>query len=278
MSAMTSVTLSEAASNIVENLACRVAEHTGGTITPNHLMPYLPMSLELIVSCLDAMVDGSSVFKETRDNILYYEIAAYRDGENRGSLVNVTSCVSCNGELSTGEPGVLCPRCFKTLHLELNRLAERIGWPAQAVYEHEILYLAARHKGEPVAAEALAGRSRYTLKRMRHKLDVLSLKNATRQAVDQATGEVKYLFPAIDYPDNCFRRNMKIITSYPASVMEEVQLKIVRILFSLGLLLIGLLVLGFLHIPFPLLVMIFIIAAPIISLIIWTSRKRPDED
>jgi hypothetical protein len=223
------------------------------------------------------MVDESSVFKETADNIVYYELAAYRCEETGEPLVNVAACLSCGGDLPSNHSRVLCPACFKTLHQELNRLAERIGWPAQAVYEHEILYLASRHAGA-VAAEALAGRSRYTLKRMRQKLNILALKNALRQEIDQAAGEMRYLFPDIDYPRKCYRENMAIINSYPASVMEEVQIKVVRILFTLGFVLIGLLVLAFLHVPFSLLMLLFLVLAPVISLVVWNKKSRPKED
>jgi hypothetical protein len=40
--------LSENLVNVIENLACRVAEATGGEITPHYILPYLPLSLELV--------------------------------------------------------------------------------------------------------------------------------------------------------------------------------------------------------------------------------------
>ncbi len=270
-------TLSEAAANIVENLACRIAERQGGKITANHLIPYLPMSLELIRSCLENMVDGSSVFAEKRDNLVEYEFAAYKDTAVQSGILTVSSCVSCDTDIAGAGRQALCSSCARTLQNELNLLAEKIGWPAQAVYEHEILYLASEHKG-PLPAEGLAGHSRYTLRSMRRKLNKLSLDGYLRQELDQTAGMMTYYFPELNYPKESYRKNMAIIRAHPASVMEEVQIKLVRILFVLGLMFLGLLIMAFLHVPFPILILLFLISAPIVAFFMWRHRSRPEEE
>jgi hypothetical protein len=271
------IPLSEAASNVIENLACRVAERRAGRIAPHHLLPYLPVSLGIVKSCLDDMADGTAVSSEVRDNIVEYEFAAYRDKPDQGGALQVATCIACDKDPPGPGDGVLCTACTNVLKKELNRLAERTGWPAQAVYEHEILFHAAEHD-DPVHAETLAGKSRYTLRNMRRKLDKLTLGHFGRQELDQEAGVTKYSFPPLEYPRALYRRNMRIIRSYPASVMEEVQIKITRILLVLGLILLVMLGMAFWGIPFPMLVLLFLIVAPIVAIVIWRHKTEPLED
>ncbi len=271
------VQLSEAAQNIFENLACRIAERRGGRIVPNHLIPYLPVSLEIIKSCLDNMVDGTAVFTGQPDSINEYEFAAYKDAEKPAEPLKVSRCVACDSDIPPRTDGVLCVACFETLKKELNILAEKMGWPAQAVYEHEILYLAA-DSGSPQRTETLAGRSRYTLKRMRAKLDRMAAGGYVRQMLESDEPAVTYGFPALSYSRAQYKRNMDVIRTYPASVMEEVQLKLVRILFSLGLLVLLMLVMAVFHVPFPLLVLMFVVLGPAVALFIWRYKSRPVEE
>ena len=271
------VNLSESTKNIIENLACRIAEKQGGRITPNHLAPYLPVSLVIVKSCLDDMVDGTSVFSEGGNNITEYEFAAYKNAKQTTGILKVDACVSCDVDISSLTNDVLCPRCFEILKEELNTLAERIGWPAQAVYEHEILYITSNHKSS-VYAETLAGHSRYTLRRMRGKLDRMSGERYVKQELEEEQGMFRYRFPEIEYPRDLYKKNISLIKTYPASVMEEVQLKLTRILFSLGLIVLGLLVMGFFHVPFRLLILLFIITAPITAITIWRRKDRVEEE
>jgi len=267
--------LSEEVANIIENLACRLAEHTGGTLTPNHLMPYLPASLALLKACLDDMVDGTAVLSSRRDGVAFYEFPSYKDCKAASGALRLETCVACDKEGVSVNSAVLCAPCFDRLQKELARLAERTGWPAQAVYEHEILFLAARQKN-PVHPEALAGRSRYTLRSMRNKLKTLTLGGFVQEQLEENAGMIAYHFPEIEYPSDYYRANRAIVSTYPDSVTEEVQVKLQRILFALGFFLLGLLVLGFLHVSFPLLVLLFVIGAPIVSFTIWRRRSPVD--
>ena len=269
--------LSEAAANIVENLACRIAERCRGRITASQLMPYLPMSLKLVRSCLENMVDGSSVLSEKSEHVTEFEFAADKDSEVNPGVLSDGSCVSCGADMFGGGQDALCSACSGTLRGELNALAEKTGWPAQAVYEHEILYQAADHKG-PVHAETLAAHSPYTLRNMRRKLDKMSLEGYLSQELDQDAGMMTYCFPEMDYPKNLYRKNMAVIRGYPSSVMEEVQIKVARILFTLGAMFLGMLVLAFLRVPFPILIVLFFVTAPIVAIVMWRHRSRPEEE
>ena len=264
--------LNEAAANIVENIAYHVAQEHDGIITVNQLISYLPMSLNLIRLCLDNMVDGHTVIKGEQDGFPVYEFAHSRDTYKP----DTHNCLSCMMNPRSGNEA-LCKDCMDILKRELNRLAESTGWPAKAVYEHEILYLAAQGRG-PYNAADLAGNSRYTLKRMQKKLKTMNLEQYLILDLDKTAATIFYQFPKISYPKEVYQRNMAFIRSYPMSVTEDMELKIIRITLCLAGMLLAIFILALLRIPLPLLIICFIILAPIISICIWRHRDKPPED
>ncbi len=274
--------LSETITNVVENVACHVAQDRRGRISPASLVPYLPMSLSLIEAVLNDMVNDTSVFSERRDGFKEYLFTAYEERPGRDGPPVFDACVSCGKDLSEDDDYVVCSRCMEKVREELGTLAERNAWPAQAVYEHEILHLAANTVGKQgagtVHAEDLAGRSRYTLRSMRRKLKRMVREGFARQDLDMDGGLITYSFPEIEYPKGRYRKNMAVIRSYPASVMEEVELKTVRIIITLALMVVAMLVLAFMRVPFHFLVAAFVVAAPTVSLLIWRRRSRPEGD
>ena len=267
--------LSEAGQNVVENLACRIAERLGGVIEPNHLLPYLPMSLGMIKASLDGMVDGTSIVSEQEDGHTRYTFTTLAGRQEADKALAVSSCVACSADLPRNAQHVICSSCSGILHKELNGLAEVTGWPAEAVYEHEILHVAAGMP-PPLFAEALAGHSRYTLRSMKRKLDKMSLEGFIRQNLDSEKGAVAYDFPSITYPAAWYDENMQLIRSYPVAVMEEVEERVVRILTALGLMLLAVFGLAFMHVPMPFLLLGYVIGAPLVSLVIWRRRLTPD--
>lgn len=271
-------TLSETALNVVENLAYRIAEKESGRITPAHLIPYLPMSLGVIKDCLDNLAEGDSVsFERGETGLLEYVFHAHRDAEKIPGLLTVNSCVSCDADIRRGRE-VLCANCARTVKKELNKLAEKTGWPVKAVYEHEILYLAGKNP-PPHYAGVLAGHSSITLRRMRGKLDALCLDGFATQDIDPDKGLVRYHFPSVDYPKEFFRANMEVIRGYPSSVMEEVEIKVVRILLTLSALVACFFVVSFLfHVPFVIMIGLLLVVGPILSLIVWTRKQKPLEE
>ena len=262
--------------NVIENVACHVAEKRAGRIAPSHLLPYLPISLEMVCEALNAMADGVAVQVETDHDLREYVFTAYTDRTpERPSLLS-SNCVACNAEFD-GTEGLLCTSCNTDFRKELTILSEKTGWPAQAVYEHEILYLAAQQTG-PIHAEMLAGSSRYTLRRMRKKLELMAASHFLRKEPNDSPGVVTYIFPELTYPRSAYRENRDCIRSYPASLMEDLELKVVRIFFVLGLLFVAMLILAFLHFPFPLLLVCFAVIAPVITVWIWRRKEQIEED
>jgi hypothetical protein len=238
-------------------------------------MPYLPVSLDMICDCLDGMVDCAAVSEESDHGIQEYVFSEFADQPALGSELCVTNCVSCSADLKSVD-GILCPACLKDLRQDISVLAEKTGWPAQAVYEHEILYHAAKQKG-PVSAETLAGLSTYTLRSMKRKLDVMAEGDFLKIKPGARPGTLRYIFPTMRYPKNRYRDNQKVIRSYPASVMEDVEQRMVRILTVLGCIFLMLLVLAFWGIPFVMLMPTFMVVAPITAIVIWKHKSKIKE-
>lgn len=273
MSIVEGTALDERVENMVENLALRTAEACGGVLTANHLLPYLPMSLDMIQTCLDDMVDNRAVTMDESGHVTEYRFHAYKTESGASDALDASTCVACDAELPKYTNRFYCAPCLNALQQELSRLADRTGWPARAVYEHEILFRAAQGGGR-VHAEDLAAKSRYTLRNMEGKLVAMSLEGRLQKDLDETSGTIVYVFPEIDYPQNQYRANMGLIRSFPASTMEEVQIRVAHILFSIGVLILGLLVLAFAHVPFPTLILLFLVIAPICAFTIWRRRSR----
>ncbi len=268
--------MGECLGNVMENTACRVAQLRAGRLAPHHVMPYLPVSLEMLCDCLNAMVDGAAVSSESKDGVVEYVFSAYADQPSGNGALAVLNCVGCSAELDVdGE--MICGACAEDFRRELSALAEKTGWPAQAVYEHEILYLAAR-KNSPVAAETLAGASRYTLRSMKKKLACMAAGRFLKAEQGDKLGTLRYGFPPLVYPQNLYRKNQAVIRAYPAAVTEDMEQRIVRILFVLGCIFIAMLALAFWGIPFPLLVPAFVVVAPITTFIIWQHKDKIEEN
>jgi hypothetical protein len=259
----------EVISNAVENVAFRLAESRNGIITPAELLPFLPVSLGMIIDILnEAAAESEAITAETVGGLRRYVFVSAQPG---GATLNDAHCVACDSDSSQ----LLCEVCSKTLNAALEAEAETNGWPAQAVYEHELAYLAARI-GAPVSAEKLASVSRFTLRRMRQKLELMQQVLAVRKERAPESGVLSYVFPTAPYPREAYLQNMKLIRSLPASITEDVEARVVHILTALGILFLLLLGMAFCHFPFPLLLVAFLITSPILAVLIWKRRSKLD--
>lgn len=271
--------LSEYASNIIENLACRTAEANGGNTTPHAVIPYLPVSLGIVERCLNEMVDGTSITSSVENGVTTYTFAAYSDTPPaaKPSDLSFKTCAACDADFPTAADDPICDACESKMRNELNTLAEQMGWPAQAVYEHEILYNAAA-AGKPLHPAELAAKSRFTLRSMRRKLDHLAQNRFARKEENPAAGIATYAFPPLAYSRDRYQANMDVILTYPASVMEEVETKLCRIFVILGLMLLVMVGMAFCGFPFPLLMLLFVIVAPITAIVIWRRKLAPNDE
>lgn len=268
------MTHSEVISNAVENVAFRLSGERNRSITPAELLPILPVSIEMVTDILnDAAAESAGITAKTVDGIRHYTFDEAVSSDGRTPGLPGTQCICCDQqERESGN--VFCTDCKTELEQALTKEAAANAWPAQAVYEHEICYLAAR-MSSPVSAEQLAGASRLTLRRMRKKLEQMQQALAVRQEQSD-NGVLSYAFPDAPYPRENFLRNIRLIRTFPSSVTEDVEARLVHIFTAIGILFIALLALAFWGFPFPFLMLIFIIAAPVIGIVIWKRRLKHD--
>lgn len=264
----------EVIANAVENVGFRLAEKRGGTVFPSELLPYLPVSLAMITDALnDAAAESEAITPETVDGLRRYVFDPALATEKTSAVLAETQCVVCDKDILARNTELLCDECSDDLKTALLTEAETNGWPAQAVYEHEICYLAARATS-PVSAEKLASMSHFTLRRMRAKLELMQRELAVHP---EREGDARlYTFPASTYPRETYLKNMQWIRSLPASVTEEAELRVVQILTGIGILFLVLLGLAFWGFPFPLLFLAFLITSPILAVMIWKRRLKID--
>jgi hypothetical protein len=267
--------VSDSLANVVENLACRVARSADGWVAPGQLLPYAPMSLGLIMRCLDDMVDGVDVLRDDRDGEIGFLLSAYEGPAEAGAL-DFGTCVSCDAALE-GRSRVLCATCDAAAEGELRQLARKVGWPSQALHEHELFYLASQRDGL-AQAEDLAGRSRATLRTVKRRLRDLTVQGYIRQDLDEATGAISYRFPPLKYGEPEYLRNRRRIEAYPASLDEELETKLVRICLMLGALLLALFAMAFMAVPYPVLLAVFLVAAPTIAIYVLRHRSPAAAD
>lgn len=266
---------SEVISNAVENIAFRLSEQHEGPLAPAELLSYLPVSLEMITAILDeAAEESAGITAETTNGLCGYSFNLPAATGRKAPPVMGLQCVCCDQEVRT-DSGPLCSQCETELEKALKKEAENNAWPAQAIYEHEICYLAARMKS-PVSAEKLASSSRFTLRRMRKKLDCMQQALAVHAQRDSETGTWSYTFPPAPYPRERYLKNIQLIRTFPASVTEDIEARIVHILTAIGILFLAMLALAFCAFPFPLLLLFFLITSPILAVVIWKRRLKHD--
>ena len=266
----------EIISNVVENSGFRLAEKSEGTITPAQLLPYLPVSLDMIMDILNAAAaESEAITAETINGLRHYVFTSTPLPGTHPSDLAGSQCVACSQDLHAQNAALLCNDCSDALKKSLQAEAETNGWPAQAVYEHEICYLATRAPS-PVSAEKLASMSRFTLRRMRKKLEQMQNTLSVYQERDPATGTRLYTFPSAPYPREAYVQNMQWIRSLPASITEDVEARVTHILLSMGVLFLVLLGMAFWGFPFPLLLMVFLVVAPVLTVVLWKRRSKLD--
>ena len=266
----------EVISNAVENISFRLAEKGNGIVFPAELLPYLPISLGMIIDVLDEVSgESDAITPKTVDGFRQYIFKPAKPLNEATANLAMSQCVICDTDIRARNTILLCDTCSEELKATLIEEAEVNGWPAQAVYEHEICYLSAR-SSSPVSAEKLASSSRFTLRRMRKKLDQMQKRLTVTQKRDPETDSNLYTFATFAYPREAYRKNIQWIRLLPASVTEDVEIRIIYILTSLGILFLTLLALAFWGFPFPLLLLFILITAPILAVVIWNHRSKLD--
>ena len=237
---------------MVENLACRLAERSQGRITPCHLIPYMPLPLELIRTCLDDMVDGESVVSPPGEEKVVYEFTAYRNFPGAPEGLSMQSCVACGTPLLPKAVSVFCASCAETLYRAAERMAVAHGWVQQAHIEHALLYAAAPYAGEPVSIATLASRSHSRMRATRLSLEKMAWEGYLHQDVDPKTGALVYTFPSIAYPRALYETNARMLRAWQGTSGMRRWKKVPQWLYGLGLvMLLGGMTIWYLRPPAP---------------------------
>ncbi|NQU44557.1 hypothetical protein HQ520_14800 [bacterium] len=234
----------------LENLAGRLAASNGGRIRLNELVPWLPISLGVLRQHLDEMVDNSVVFCHDTDGIRYYEFAELVDTPRQPMPDD--RCLYCDVELRENEIGSLCAGCGNRVKHELSVLAEMTAWPAEAVWQHELIYITSTASG-PVRIADVARRSRMTLSQVKQRLQDLARMGCARQILDGEQGGMRYEFPNLRYPRRAYQRNDRFIRLHPSSCKDEWEVKVIKGLVAVIVVLAMVFLLAFAGIPRPLL-------------------------
>lgn len=206
-----------------ENLAEQLAATQGGRLHACQLLPYLPLSLGLVEAVLDALAQSQAVEKTVTTEGTFYTFLDLLDA--KPSTFRVDTCVYSRETLKDAEYGVITDTVRKQIYTELEQLSLTHNWAAQAVNEHELLYLI-NHLPAPVRPSQVAGHSRLPFKRAEQHLNDF-LKQRTLQ-LDPHTRNLSS--PPMRYPQHAYQKNNAFIRQFPAALKEESELNLIHVL------------------------------------------------
>lgn len=257
---------------VIENLAESLAAAQGGRLTANHLLPHLPVSLEIADETLQAMVDGQVVQSEEREGLRWYVFPELLEAPARPIEPGLCAFSQVDFDPAPGE--LLAPAVMRQVEKELSERAEKEGWPAAAVWQHELLFITAR-ANHPLPIAEIAGQSRFSFAQVKGFLEQLAKQHAAEQVLDEANGQYQFRFPSLDYPVEAFQRNDRFIRRHPAALKEALEMRLVRFLsamIALGVIsLAG--ALAF-RIPVPLVLLIAAIVSVVLAIRILSGKRE----
>jgi hypothetical protein len=254
---------------VTENLAEQLSAAQGGIVHPAQLLPYLPLSLELIEQTLDELASSDRVEKQQTDGLTVY---IFKESLNKTPHhFDPRQCVYSNEPLVDNAYTAITPGIRETIEAELANLAANDTWPAQAVWQHELIYLAA-NLPEPVSTSSIAGHSRLPFKRAEAHLKALRL-GGTLQ-LDAALNT--WTLPPLRYPRTVYSRHDSYIRQFPGAIKEEFEVRLTKgLALSLIVLLLCLMLAVVARIPFPLVFFGGLICATFVFLKILKSPPQP---
>ena len=254
---------------VTENLAEQLSAAQGGIVHPAQLLPYLPLSLELIEQTLDELASSDRVEKQQTNGLTVY---IFKESLNKTPhQFDPRQCVYSNEALEDNAFTAVAPSVRTTIEAELANLATNDVWPAQAVWQHELIYLAA-NLPEPVSTSSIAGHSRLSFKRAEAHLNALQLGGTLQLDTELNTWELAPL----RYPRTVYSRHDSYIRQFPGAIKEEFEVRLTKSLaLSLLILLLSLMLAVVARLPFPLVFFGGLICASIVFLKILKSPPQP---
>ncbi|MGJ8653237.1 MAG: hypothetical protein ACSHX8_08185 [Opitutaceae bacterium] len=231
---------------VTENLAEQLSAVQGGVVHPTQLLPYLPVSLGLIEQTLDGLTDSERVEKETQNGLTVY---LFKESFNKPvQKFAPRVCVYSNEPLPDYEYAVLAADTRKTVEAELSIIAQNDIWPADAIWEHELLYLV-QNLASPTSTSAIAGHARLSFKKVELHLNNLKERGMLRFSPELQTWDA----PSSRYPKPAYVRNQSFIRQFPGAIKEELETRLVKALSAVFIVLFICLILAFTaRFPFPL--------------------------
>ena len=230
---------------VTENLAEQLSAAQGGIVHPAQLLPYLPLSLELIEHTLDELATSDRVEKQKQNGLVVY---IFKESLNKAPHhFDPRRCVYSDESLDDNAFTAIAPGVRKKIEAELANLAANHTWPAQAVWEHELIYLA-ENLPNPVSTSSIAGHSRLPFKRAEVHLNELKRRGALQFDSELNTWEL----PPLRYPRTVYSRNDSYIRQFPGAIKEEDEVRLIKGLsFALAILLLSLMLAVVARLPFP---------------------------
>lgn len=230
---------------VAENLAEQLSASQGGIMHAAQLVPYLPVSLRLIETTLEELSASARVTKQIKDGITAYLFKESID--QAPHKFAPTHCIYSNEALDGHEFTVIAPEIRKKIEAELAELAAADVWPADAVWEHELIYLA-NNLTAPVTASKIAGHSRLSFKKVEQRLAELRERGIIQCDRKQNSWEL----PPMRYPRLPYKRHDQFIRQFPGALQEETELRLLKALgLSLLILLLCFALAVTARVPFP---------------------------
>ncbi len=254
---------------VTENLAEQIAATQAGRVHPVQLIPFLPMSLELIEKTLDGMLISDRIEKDRVDGLVCYTFLEYLD--RPVTTFKPRTGVYSDDPLEAAKFSAVSAEVQQRIEGELGALAAADPWPADAIWEHELIFLI-QNLPAPVQLSSIAGHSRLPFKKVEEKLKVLQKIGAVQFSLETMT----YNLPPLEYPKAAYRRHEEFIRRFPGARKEEDEVRLVKGLLGAFVILgiCGLLAITA-KIPFPLLFVGGLIAAGINFLRIFKAGPKP---
>ena len=230
---------------VTENLAEQLSASQGGIVHAAQLVPYLPVSLKLIEATLEELSDSVKVTKQIDDGLTAYLFKESID--QAPHKFAPTHCIYSNETLDGHEFSVIAPEIRKQVEAELAELATSDIWPADAVWEHELIYLA-NNLTAPVTASKIAGHSRLSFKKVEQRLAELKARGIIQCDRKQNSWEL----PPMRYPRPPYKRHDQFIRQFPGALQEETEVRLLKaLMLSLLILLLCFALAVTARVPFP---------------------------
>jgi hypothetical protein len=210
---------------VTENLAEQLSAAQGGIVHPAQLLPYLPLSLQLIEKTLNALTESNRVEKQQINGLTAY---VFKESLNKTPhKFAPRQCVYSNEALEAHEYSVISPEVRNKIEAELSLIAANDIWPAEAVWEHELIYLA-QNLNAPTSTSEIAGHARLPFKKVEARLNELQARGALHFNAALSAWEE----PPMRYPKPAYLRNDSYIRQFPGAMKEEFEVRLVKALSS----------------------------------------------